>query len=334
MLQKKSPHSNVLIITPKYFPEVCWRSFLTKSLERSLDALDIETDIFVWSSTKELINLNLTKEYKYVLHLDSASHKAFSSYNSKNIFFITTFDSSFGVKGGLNHFHKKAFYNIFESEGLFQKFFERMGQPDYSRDLVFQSCLDLENSEFVKTPLIMPVKEDFLFIYNDGATQEVTQVYSICKWIAKSTMRTVKLIGNCDFESGDLVKVVSLNGMKEEERSHLLKKCHFNLLTKTDISFKTGSQKFPRYFSILKAASYGVPSLVAKELQLEEFCHQGDLGLNIFFNEKSIKNFFDNLTPDSYQSMRKMAYGHVTLSHRDELYQGLFSFILNNKGAI
>lgn len=338
MLHQNSKNSKILLTTPDYPPKLGGLSTYSKSIERSLSRLGLEYDVLVWEGAASLKNFQVPHQYDFSLHIHFFGNHYLKSASKYHINFIhgseILFTSPNLIKKWLKFALKPLFlrtlknsrHNIFISEFTQEKLSSLGLKPNFSRDIVFHNCIDLQKANkniqnYEDGPLRL------ISLARDVPHKNLNYCYEVAKHLAKVTFRNVELYISKSFPSTDLVKTVNISGVSDDERNELLANSHFNLLLSLDHSYRGFYEGFG--LTVLEAASFGTPSIVSPYGGLPEACHHGKTGWVLPLSLKAFEKFFRELDAHTYKEVSFQSYTHALQSHNDEQYDRLLGLFFS-----
>ncbi len=336
---KLQPNSKILITTPDYPPLLGGLSTFTKNIESSLEVLGVEFDTYVWSDSKKLVNIKFEKDYEYIINIHFLPSVFIQQSDAKQINFFhgseILFHSPNLFKKYIKKFLKKkmlkqisqSYLNLFISD-FTRKKAESLGLViDYSRDLVFQNCINLKENEFIFNKIenelrITAIARDVPHKNLDGCVQ-------FSKELALITGKKVKLSITSDNRwCSNILEIISLKDVSDEQRDESFKNAHFNLLLSLDHSHRGFYEGFG--LTVLEAGKWGVPSIVSGTGGLSESVHDNKTGwiINKFSDRSAIREWWDKLDEESYHRVSKECFDHTVNNHGLNNYTNLFSKVL------
>lgn len=344
MLFKNSDRSTVLLTTPDYPPKLGGLSTLCKSIEKALKATGVDYDILVWDNVKGLKDKEgVTHRYKLGIHIHFMGCHYLKKECDDHINFIHGSEILFTSPNFLKKIYKKIFKRLFTKslkESLFnvciseysQKLLgDILGSLDYSRDIIFQNCINTESSKDYKKSLNDQILK-MICVARDVPHKNISAALIAAEALSKTTKKEVILYVTKDLPSKPMVKVINISDITDEKRNELLASCHFNLLLSLDHRGRGFVEGFG--LTVLEAGLYGTPSIVSPFGGLPEACHHDKTGWVVKPQMSSFDDLFQLIDEKRYQRVRKAALEHTLESHDEGLYNSFFKRILEGRGLL
>lgn len=337
-------HKKVLLTTPDYPPKLGGLSTFTINIENCLKQLGIDYELFVWNSPKHIRD-NKEKYQNFDIFLNIHYMGGFFlNPEGQNINFIHGSEVSFYSPNIMKRVIKKILkvkmlnyiqgstYNCFISEYT-KLFLESRGlKSDYSRDLIFHNCINLDTSTLVNKSW----SEGTIYlcsIVRDVPHKNLNGCVKFAKELALISGRKVKLYLTAENRwVSNLIEIESIQDISDEKREEIYKKCHFNLLFSLDHSKIGFFEGFG--LTVLESGKYGTPSIVLPNGGLKESVHNKETGVVLpSLASGTIRGFYHSMNDDYYRSLSKNCYEHIVKSHSVSLYNKLLSSLLGDNNG-
>ena len=331
----------ILLTTPDYPPKLGGLATFTLNIEKSLQDLDIEYDLFVWSDITEIRKKRFEVKYDlvinihfmggYYLHLNGVRQINFV-HGSEVLFYSPQWPKRLikkMLKKNMLEYFEKSFLNCFISDYTFD-LLERQGlRANYARDVIFQNCIEIPSARISYTEKSLDTNViKLISVCRDVPHKNLNGVLAFAGTLAEVSNKEIHLYwtrGKVSPPKG--VYIHSIEGIGEEDKEMLLQEVHFNLLLSLDHTKKGFVEGFG--LTVLEAGKYGRPSIVLANGGLKESVHHKKTGWVFEQIEKpEIKDWWLSLNNESYQEVSKNCYEHTHYSHDRVLYQRLLLSVL------
>ena len=337
MLHSRSLNSKILLTTPDYPPKLGGLSTFTKNIENSLKNIGLEYDLLVWDPLQPLkARRELTHSYRWGLHIHYQGGVVVSSQCSHNINFLHGSEILFTSPNILKRIVKallkprainylsRSHLNICISEFTLNKVQQRGLKLDYGRDLVFQNCIELKKSSFVKKDFDTDTLS-FICVARDVPHKNMNLAFELVKSYALNFERKIKFFCTKSFEDSGLVECIDISGSDSSYLDELYSKCHFNLLLSRDDSRIGFYEGFG--LTVLEAGCWGTPSIVADSGGLPEAVHHLETGW-VYKLGSDFSQLFNLMNQSDYQEISRKVFEHTHRSHGCAHYETLLSRLL------
>lgn len=331
----------LLLTTPDYLPKMGGLTTHTLNVEKVLKTLGIDYEVFHWKNYRDVISFPKDKilKYKTILNIHSGFHLYMPQSNADVINFINGAEILFYSDNPLKNILKKvlkgkhlkkiegSLYNIFISDFTFKTLVEKGLKPDYSRDIIFNMCVDTSHHNLNVKNLNNEILK-FICVARDVPHKNFQGVIRFCEHIQEISGRKIELttISNNHFSS-KLIKVNSLINASNQTRDELLKESHFNLLFSLDHSKHGFFEGFGQI--VQEAGCLGTPSVVLKSGGLSESVHHNMTGWVLeSLDDSSIDTWWRKLKSRDYEEISRNCYEHTIHSHSLENWQKLFESLI------
>jgi glycosyltransferase involved in cell wall biosynthesis len=335
----------ILLTTSDYFPQIGGLSTFTKNIESTLVRLKLDYKLFHWKDYRDIKNVskNELSQYSLILNVHPQFSWLTNSHHEKMINFVhgseILMTSPNIVKKiyknvlKTNYFNKmsECYLNIFISEATLEKANSKGFKTDYSRDIIFQNCIDVDDAKFLKKEL--HGKLVFSCIVRNVPHKNLAGSLKLCEFAAELTGKKVELIvpKNSNLIS-QKVKIIELASNNNSDRDEAFKISHFNLLLSCDHSSKGFFEGFG--LTVLEAARFGTPSIVMNTGGLPEAVHHGETGWVLKeISQESVKSIFGTDFLYNYDLMSLNCFTHTIRSHSLNEYSRFFEMITSERGV-
>ncbi len=334
----------LLLTTPDYLPKLGGLSTHTQNVEKVLKTLGIPYELFVWNNYQEIVSYPKEKlaSFKYILNIHSGFHMYMPESPARVINFVNGAEILFYSPSWIKHLIKQltrkkavrrveaAWANIFISQHTFEVMQSKGLRPDYSRDLVFNMCVDIQGHEFIEKKWDAPVLR-FICVARDVPHKNFKGCIRFCEKVQELSGRQVEFISvtNKKFES-DKIKITSYINPSNQQRDELLRQSHINLLLSLDQSKKGFFEGFGQI--VQEAGMFGTPSLVFNTGGLPESAHDGFTGWVIDdVNDKIVSDWLQKMDAQEYRRISLDCYDHTIASHGLDNWKRLFEKLIHAK---
>lgn len=331
----------ILLTTPDYLPKHGGLTTHTMNVEKVLKKLGIEYELFHWKDYKDIVAVPQKKleSYSAILNIHSGFHMFMPAYTGRVVNFINGAEILFYSPNFFKRLVKnllrtkglrrlqEASTNIFISDFTLQTLIKKGLSPDYSRDLVFNMCV--ETGHHVYRP--KSFNDDnlkFICVARDVPHKNFKGVIKLCEQVALQSQRRVELITvtNREFTS-DKISIRSYLNPDNALRDELLSEAHFNLLLSLDHSHKGFFEGFGQI--VQEAGCFSTPSIVLSTGGLPESVHDDQTGWVLpNLEEDTIRSWWKSMNEESYRRIADECYGHTLRSHGLDNWARLFQAIL------
>lgn len=328
----------ILITTPSLPPEFGGLATFTHTIITTLETIGTGFDLFHWKNVRELQQYQTKSEYTLVINIHFLAGHFLKNVlpHARMINFIHGSEILFHSPNPIKYLYKKmfrrkilktfadAYLNIFISEFTLLKLSSHGHQIDHSRDIIFHNCSEMENAKLFNFPLAGPVR--FSCVARDVPHKNIDGTILFCEQFSRYFNLPVELSISRNALSQS-IKIISIAGIRDQEREKLFQNSHFNLLFSLDHSRRGFFEGFG--LTCLEAGKYGTPSIVYPSGGLPENVHHGLNGF-VFnpFSPSSMEDFVGIFQEENYQKMRERTYAHTLHSHSSKNYISLFKGIL------
>lgn len=335
---KRNERAQVLITTPDYPPKLGGLSTYTQNIEKVLESLGIEFDTLIWNGIGDLKKKSkIPYKYKYGFHVHYLGGVFTSSLCERNINFChgteLLFTSPNIVKKTIKRLIRpyyinylvKSYLNVFISDFSINVA-KRQNLPlDYSRDIVFNNCIDTKNSRFIPKNLSGD-NVVFVCVGRDVPHKNLNYTLYLCKELAKRLNWNITLYCTKKFDDNSLVKTIDIKNISNEELDKVYQSAHFNILPSLDHSRHGFFEGFG--LTVLEAGKWGVPSIVSCYGGLPEACHDNETGFVIDPLDLDIDGLLLSLKDFNYSVMAKNVFNHTHESHSLKVQEVFFQRVL------
>ncbi len=343
--------SKILICTPDYPPRLGGLSTFTLNIENVLNDMNLKYDLLVWEDRKELQSFS-TKEgmrYDWIIHIHGLSFQILSrskNFNYSHTFHLNFFHGSEILFRGRNFFYtlikrlfrhsalrqfEKASANFSISEFTLKKLEQQGYRVSYDRDFIIHNGIDLNHESKFIPKSIDDNEIYFICMARSVPHKNAEGVKRLVEIYSQTTSKKVKLFSGFDLETSVFFEHESIKGITPVQLQNIYKKCHFNLLLSLDHSARGYYEGFG--LTVLEAAQFGTPSIVSSFGGLPEAVHDKHTGWVIGIDDKSMVNFFKELSQVEYSRVSEKAYLHTHKSHGLVLYRKIFSSLFVKGGV-
>lgn len=323
----------ILLTTPDYPPKrIGGISTFVINIETILRELNIDYELFVWSSRKDIINKNFSG---YRLIMNAHFVPALYKNNTNTINFVHGGEILPYSQNIFKNLYKKmkhqkilkslhsSKYNVFVSEFSFEIFKKFSVSTSYSRDIVAHNCINLEHQKFIKKE--WTDKLQICCFVRDVPHKNIQGVLKLFKKINDVHPKGAQLHITSDVKVNGL-DIVNISGVDENEKEKIYQKSHLNFLLSLDHSHKGNVEGFG--LTVLEAAKYGVPTVGLTTGGLVESIHHKKTGW--LFKDNDFQSFDDFMTffKDHYVELQSESYSHTLLSHGLNEYKKLLEVLI------
>ena len=325
--------AKVLLLTPDHpSKNIGGLSTYTADIEKVFAALEVDYDLFVWNDLRDVKKVNLNKydlffNIQFFPMIYLKGRKVINVLHGSELFPYSpnlvkkTFKKIF--------FHRwikaleQSHFNIFISESTLNIFKNVGGKVDYSRDLVFYNCLDLNKSTFIEKS--WNEKLILCCFARDVPHKNLSGVVEVFKKIKSLHPKGAELYITSDRFNG-IDGTRDISGVSDEAREEILKKSHLNLLLSLDHSSRGQIEGFG--LTVLEAGKYGVPTISSWYGGLSESVRHKVTGWNLDLeDELDIKKCYEYFQKN-YTDIRKHTFDSVKASHSLANYEILLRRII------
>jgi len=334
----RNDRAKVLITTSDYPPKLGGLSTYTLNVEKTLKALGVEFDTLVWNGLNDLKEKSkIPYKYKYGFHIHYLGGVYTSQLCERNINFCHGTELLFTSPNLLKkifkklirpyyiNYFRKSYLNIFISDFSLNVIKNQTLSIDYSRDIVFNNCIDTQNSRYIPKELD-PNNVVFVCVGRDVPHKNLNYSYILCKELSKRLNWNITLYCTKDFEDNPLIKTINIKNINDSDLEKVYQSAHFNILPSLDHSHRGFFEGFG--LTVLEAGKWGVPSVVSCYGGLPEACHNNETGLVIDPLKEDFDSFSMVLKKLNYGEISKNVFEHTHESHSLRVQEAFFKRVL------
>jgi glycosyltransferase involved in cell wall biosynthesis len=337
----------ILITTSDYLPKLGGLSTFTRNIEEVITDLGIPYRVFHWNDPQEILHFDPREIENYELIINvhvlfcwlapSGQERMMNFIHGSEI--LMTSPNIF--KRIIKNIKKetyfsqmyRSYFNFFISKATQDKAKEKGFKIDYSRDVIFHNCININAVNRKQLPKKLCEELVFTCIVRNVPHKNVSGAVKFCELVQTIYQIPVKLIlpKNTNAHSTKIT-IEELLDQSDLERNNSYKVAHYNLLLSLDHSKFGYFEGFG--LTVLEAGQFAVPSIVFNTGGLPESVHHNETGYVIDSISEDVVNSLPNLINETiYYTLSEKCFFHTIENHSLDEYKKFFGKILSVRSS-